>query len=101
MTDTRTDHGLRAGRGPDHLYLTPPQWDVGRPRPAFRSLADAGAIKARVLDLGCGTGEHRLMVASLGGGWPSGHRVSRKESTDPDGIRAWLVTAPRVRAIAC
>jgi len=51
---------------PDDLYLTPPPWDIGRPQPAFRALADAGAIRGRVLDVGCGTGEHALMSAGLG-----------------------------------
>lgn len=50
----------------DGRYVTPPPWDIGRPQPAFRALADAGAIKGRVLDVGCGTGEHVLMAASAG-----------------------------------
>jgi SAM-dependent methyltransferase len=33
---------------------------------AFRALADAGAIRDRVLDVGCGTGEHVHMCAALG-----------------------------------
>ncbi|MGH9010731.1 MAG: class I SAM-dependent methyltransferase, partial [Acidimicrobiia bacterium] len=41
-------------------------WDVGRPQPAFVALAQAGAIRGRVLDVGCGTGEHVLMAAELG-----------------------------------
>jgi SAM-dependent methyltransferase len=53
-------------KGPDELYATPPPWDIGRPQPAFRALAEAGAIRGRVLDAGCGTGEHVLMSAGLG-----------------------------------
>jgi len=53
-------------RGPDDLYVTPPPWDIGRPQPAFLALATAGAIAGRVLDAGCGTGEHALMCAALG-----------------------------------
>jgi cyclopropane fatty-acyl-phospholipid synthase-like methyltransferase len=53
-------------RVPDDLYLSPPPWDIGRPQPAFLALADAGAIQGRVLDVGCGTGEHTLMSAGLG-----------------------------------
>jgi SAM-dependent methyltransferase len=30
------------------------------------ALAEAGAIRGRVLDVGCGTGEHALMAAELG-----------------------------------
>ena len=44
---------------------TPP-WDIGRPQPAFEHLATAGQLVGRVLDVGCGTGEHALMAASLG-----------------------------------
>jgi SAM-dependent methyltransferase len=43
-----------------------PAWDIGRPQPAFDSLAKAGKLVGRVLDVGCGTGEHALMAASLG-----------------------------------
>ncbi len=52
--------------GPDDLYTGPPPWDIGRPQPAFLSLAQSGAIGGRVLDVGCGTGEHALMAAGLG-----------------------------------
>ena len=43
-----------------------PPWDIGRPQPAFRELADRGLLVGRVLDVGCGTGEHALMAAALG-----------------------------------
>src|SRR5512133_1201895 len=43
-----------------------PPWDTGRPQPAFVGLAEAGAIRGRVLDVGCGTGEHVLLAAGLG-----------------------------------
>src|SRR5258706_1571198 len=52
--------------GPDDLYASPPPRDIGRPQPAFLALADAGAIWGRVLDVGCGTGEHVLVCAGLG-----------------------------------
>ncbi|WP_328747255.1 class I SAM-dependent methyltransferase [Streptomyces sp. NBC_00285] len=51
---------------PEDLYATPPPWDIGRPQPAFLALAEAGAIQGRVLDAGCGTGEHVLLCAGLG-----------------------------------
>src|SRR5436190_18213935 len=44
---------------------TPP-WDIGRPQAAFRELADHGKLTGRVLDVGCGTGEHALMAATAG-----------------------------------
>lgn len=50
----------------DDLYADPPPWDIGRPQPALRALAEAGAVRGRVLDVGCGTGEHALMAAALG-----------------------------------
>jgi SAM-dependent methyltransferase len=48
------------------LYTSPPPWDIGRPQGAFLALAETGVIKGRVLDAGCGTGEHALMAAGLG-----------------------------------
>src|SRR6266568_3561076 len=50
----------------DALYTGTPPWDIGRPQPAFLDLAEAGAVRGRVLDAGCGTGEHALMAAALG-----------------------------------
>ncbi|HEX6843918.1 MAG TPA: class I SAM-dependent methyltransferase [Actinomycetota bacterium] len=51
----------------DAMYRggTPP-WDIGRPQGAFLRLAEEGAIRGNVLDVGCGTGEHALLAASLG-----------------------------------
>jgi SAM-dependent methyltransferase len=50
----------------DEMYAGTPPWDIGRPQPVFVGLADAGAIRGRVLDAGCGTGEHVLMAAGIG-----------------------------------
>jgi SAM-dependent methyltransferase len=50
----------------DEMYTGTPPWDIGRPQPAFLALAEAGAVQGTVLDVGCGTGEHALMAASLG-----------------------------------
>ncbi|MFE0130641.1 class I SAM-dependent methyltransferase [Streptomyces sp. NPDC059037] len=57
---------LRGATSPDDLYADPPPWDIGRPQPAFLALAETGAIKGRVLDVGCGTGEHVLLASGLG-----------------------------------
>ena len=43
-----------------------PPWDIGRPQQAFVRLADAGEIRPPVLDSGCGTGEHTLLLAERG-----------------------------------
>jgi SAM-dependent methyltransferase len=48
------------------MYEGTPPWDIGRPQQAFRGLADAGEINPPVLDSGCGTGEHTLLVAERG-----------------------------------
>ena len=50
----------------DEAYATTPPWDIGRPQPAFLALAEAGDLRGRVLDAGCGTGEHALMAATFG-----------------------------------
>lgn len=51
---------------PDDLYRTPPPWDIGRPQPALLALAQTRQIVGRVIDTGCGTGEHTLMAAEFG-----------------------------------
>jgi cyclopropane fatty-acyl-phospholipid synthase-like methyltransferase len=48
------------------MYASTPPWDIGRPQPAFLELAESGLLRGRVLDVGCGTGEHALMAAALG-----------------------------------
>ncbi len=52
--------------GFNDAYRGTPPWDIGRPQGGFRAIADAGALHGRVLDAGCGTGEHALLAASLG-----------------------------------
>lgn len=43
-----------------------PHWDPGRPQSAMADLVGSGAVRGRVLDLGCGTGEHVLLCAAHG-----------------------------------
>jgi SAM-dependent methyltransferase len=66
FTPTHSPHPDHRATGPDDLYNTKPPWDIDRPQPAFLSLAETGTIAGRVLDVGCGTGEHALLAASLG-----------------------------------
>ena len=51
----------------ESLYAGPAPWDIGRPQPQFTAIADR--VISPVLDAGCGTGEHALLLASRG------HRV--------------------------
>jgi SAM-dependent methyltransferase len=44
----------------------PAPWDIGRPQQAFVRLADDGLLSGRVLDAGCGSGEHTLLAATRG-----------------------------------
>jgi len=50
----------------DASYEGTPPWDIGRPQPVFLDLAETGLLRGRVLDAGCGTGEHVLMAAERG-----------------------------------
>ncbi len=50
----------------DNAYGGTPTWDIGRPQGAIVRLGAAGLIEGPVLDVGCGTGENSLYVASLG-----------------------------------
>ena len=50
----------------DAAYEGTPPWEIGRPQPALVELVDAGLVSGRVLDIGCGTGELTLLVASRG-----------------------------------
>jgi ubiquinone/menaquinone biosynthesis C-methylase UbiE len=45
---------------------SPAPWDIGRPQQAIMRLAGEGGFAGAVLDVGCGTGENALHIASLG-----------------------------------
>ncbi len=51
----------------DEFYRssTPP-WVIGEPQPAIVELERAGRIRGKVLDVGCGTGEHTILLTGLG-----------------------------------
>jgi SAM-dependent methyltransferase len=56
-----------AGEPWDDSYLHgPAPWEIGRPQPAIARLASEGRFIDSVLDAGCGSGEHTLLIASLG-----------------------------------
>ncbi len=64
--------GDRAGRplsSFDIAYEGTPTWDIGRPQGVVDRLVASGSVTGVVLDAGCGTGEHALLLAGLG------HRV--------------------------
>jgi len=51
----------------DEMYGGQPlPWDIGRPQPVFADLVDNGRVVGHVLDAGCGSGEHALLVAERG-----------------------------------
>jgi SAM-dependent methyltransferase len=43
-----------------------PTWDTGRPQPVVESLLAEGAFEGRVIDAGCGTGTHAVLLAGAG-----------------------------------
>jgi cyclopropane fatty-acyl-phospholipid synthase-like methyltransferase len=57
MTGGSWDEAYRDGRAP---------WDIGRPQPAIVRIAGEGELRGRVLDLGCGSGEHALLASTIG-----------------------------------
>jgi cyclopropane fatty-acyl-phospholipid synthase-like methyltransferase len=46
------------------MYAGQAPWDIGKPQPAFIAIADK--VKGKVLDAGCGTGDHSIFFASRG-----------------------------------
>jgi SAM-dependent methyltransferase len=70
------------------MYTGTPPWDIGRPQGSLQAVADAGGIRGRVLDAGCGTGEHALMAAALGldatgiDGSPTAIGIARRKAAE-------------------
>lgn len=50
----------------DAAYAGAPPWEIGRPQDDVVRLEKRGGFKGKVLDLGCGTGENALFLASKG-----------------------------------
>jgi SAM-dependent methyltransferase len=63
-----TSHERMSGLPWDESYRRdePAPWDIGRPQPPIVRLASEGGFAGAVLDVGCGTGENALHIASLG-----------------------------------
>jgi SAM-dependent methyltransferase len=62
-----TSHERLTGLPWDASYHDgPAPWDTGQPQPAIVRLAARGRFAGAVLDVGCGTGENALHLASLG-----------------------------------
>src|SRR4051794_27879575 len=62
------DRSTTPGRSAfDEAYLagTAP-WVIGEPQPAIVDLERNGWIRGKVLDAGCGTGEHAILLTRLG-----------------------------------
>lgn len=50
----------------DSAYDGAPRWEIGRPQDDIVRLFERGGFKGTVLDVGCGTGENSLFLASKG-----------------------------------
>lgn len=64
---TPTSHERMTGLPWDASYadgVAP--WDIDGPQPAIARLVSGGGFAGTVLDVGCGTGENALRIASLG-----------------------------------
>ena len=60
-----TDRG-RPGGFFSEAYGERPPWDIGEPQPAMLALLDAHPPVGPVLDVGCGTGDLAIAIASRG-----------------------------------
>jgi 2-polyprenyl-3-methyl-5-hydroxy-6-metoxy-1,4-benzoquinol methylase len=50
----------------DVAYEGTPSWETGRPQPVVVRLLEDGAFDGAVLDVGCGTGGHAVLLARSG-----------------------------------
>jgi SAM-dependent methyltransferase len=66
VTRNPTRHERLYGPWDESYRDGPPPWDLGRPQPAIVRLTDEDAFAGTVLDAGCGSGEHALLLAARG-----------------------------------
>jgi 2-polyprenyl-3-methyl-5-hydroxy-6-metoxy-1,4-benzoquinol methylase len=53
--------------GWDRTYTdSVPPWEIGGPQPVVVELVEQGRLKGRLLDAGCGSGEHTILAAEHG-----------------------------------
>jgi ubiquinone/menaquinone biosynthesis C-methylase UbiE len=71
----------------EEFYAGKAPWEIGRPQQAFVTVAER--VTGRVLDAGCGTGEHALFFASRG------HRVTGVDFVEQALLRARSKAAER------
>jgi cyclopropane fatty-acyl-phospholipid synthase-like methyltransferase len=57
---------MAGGSWDDAYRRGPVPWDVGRPQPSIVRVVGSGEVTGRVLDVGCGSGEHALLAATIG-----------------------------------
>lgn len=77
-------------------------WIIGEPQPAVVELERGGGIRGTVLDIGCGTGEHTILLARLGydvlGVDASGPAIEKaRENAEKQGVEARFAVADAMR----
>ncbi len=81
----------------EKAYRGRPPWDIGRPQREFVLLEESGEIVGEVLDVGCGTGDNVLYLASRGHDvWgvdsvPAAVETARKKAEDRGLAATFLV----------
>ena len=98
-----TSHERMTGDSWEASYLDgPAPWDIGRPQPAVVRLTSERAFAGAVLDVGCGTGDNALHIASqglsvLGGDVAETALAIAREKARERGVDVEFVTADALR----